>query len=135
MRTATVEKCTKTHAKLGLRPFPIRSEEDYDRAVELIEPLVVKSKRTREETDFLEIVTTLIEKYEEIYHPIGTSHLRGTDVLRHLLEENGLTGADLGRILGTRTQGYPILRGERDLTKQHMVRLGEYFGVPPGVFF
>lgn len=118
----------------GPTPFPLRSESDYERAVREIEPLVVKSKLTRQEKDYLEVMTILIEHYEENHHRIETPRKTGVDLLKHLLEEHGLSGADLGRILGNRTEGYPILRGDRELTKTHMRKLGEHFGVPAGLF-
>lgn len=116
-------------------PFPIHKAGDYERALKLVEPLVSKGRLPRMERDFLDIMVTLIEKYEEEHFAIDLRGLRGVDVLRHLLEANGLSGADLGRILGSRTQGYPILRGGRELSKAQMITLGEYFNVPPGVFF
>ncbi|MCA9427649.1 MAG: transcriptional regulator, partial [Candidatus Omnitrophica bacterium] len=86
------------------------------------------------ESDFLEVMTILIEHYEDEHHRIESGKKTGVELLRHLMEENGLNGADLGRILGNRTEGYPILRGERELTKSQMRRLGEHFNVPPGLF-
>lgn len=119
----------------ALRPFPLRKASDYERALTMLEPLVSRARLNREERDFLEIMAALVEKYEDEHLPVGESGVSGVAVLRHLLEANRLTGADLGRILGTRTQGYPILRGERELTKTHMLKLAAYFNVPPGVFF
>lgn len=119
----------------GLNPFPLHKQSEYERALKLVEPLVSKTRLTRQERDFLEILATIIEKYEEVHFAIDLKGLGGVEVLRHLMEANGLSGADLGRILGSRTQGYPILRGERELSKAQMIRLGEYFSVPPGVFF
>jgi HTH-type transcriptional regulator/antitoxin HigA len=118
-----------------LQPFPLRTERDYDQAIRQVEPLAAKSVRTKEEEDFLDIMTVLIGNYEETHYSIETSRLTGRELLLHLLKENGLTGGDLGRILGTRTQGYPILRGERDLSRRNMERLGQHFGLPPSVFF
>lgn len=41
----------------------------------------------------------------------------------------------LGRVLGDRALGSKVLRGERELSKAAMVRLGEFFHVRPALFF
>jgi len=124
----------KLSEKSPLLAYPLRSEGDYERALKDIEPLAIKRERNSNESDFLEVMTILIEHYEDEHHRIETGHKTGAELLKHLMEENGLSGADLGRILGNRTEGYPILRGERELTKSQMRRLGEHFNVPPGLF-
>ena len=126
---------TRGRVKPGFKVFPIRTGSDYDKALKTIDSLAIKSRRSKFEQDVLEILTILIAKYEEDHCRIETSGISGVEALKHLLEENGLSGADLGRILGTRTQGYPILRGERPLSTDHMMKLGSYFAVSPGLFF
>jgi len=127
-------KSTKKLREPLLLPYPLRSEEDNQRALKDIEPLVIKQDLEPNESDFLEAMTILIEHYEDEHYRIEIGRKTGVERLRHLMEENGLTGADLGRILGNRTEGYPILRGERELTRSQMRRLGEHFKVPPGLF-
>jgi HTH-type transcriptional regulator/antitoxin HigA len=57
------------------------------------------------------------------------------DVLKHLLEENRLTAADLSRILGgSRNLGAMILRGERNLTLPHVRKLAARFKVGAELF-
>lgn len=61
--------------------------------------------------------------------------VRGVDVLRSLLKDHGLSGADLSRMLGaSRSLGPMILRGERSLTAEHARVLRAHFYVDPGVF-
>jgi antitoxin component HigA of HigAB toxin-antitoxin module len=55
--------------------------------------------------------------------------------LKHLIEEHGMTAAELSRVLGVSRQlGPMILRGERSITAEHARALGAKFGVPAGVF-
>jgi antitoxin component HigA of HigAB toxin-antitoxin module len=57
------------------------------------------------------------------------------DALKHLLEERGMSAADLSRILDTsRNLGAMILRGERKLTLNHVRTLARHFGVSADVF-
>ena len=60
---------------------------------------------------------------------------KGLTLLRHLLNEHGMNGADLSRILGTsRTVGPMILRQQRSITASHARLLGNHFGLPAGAF-
>ena len=48
-----------------------------------------------------------------------------------LVEERGMTGKDLSRVLGaSRNLGAMILRGERRLTADHIRTLAAHFNVP-----
>ena len=136
MSVTAIRRAKRPPSKVdpAFHPFPIRNEPDYRRAFERIEPLAVKTRLSRSERDFLDVMTILIDRYEEEHHRVETAGISGIEVLKNLLRENGMTGSDLGRILGTRTQGYPILRGERSLSKNQMLKLGNYFGVTPGLF-
>lgn len=57
------------------------------------------------------------------------------DTLRFLIEQCGMTAADLSRLLGTDPSlGAKILRGERRLTLDHVRILARHFQVEPGLF-
>ena len=78
-------------------------------------------------------VCSLIEDYdaEHVHWP----KIAGLDVLKHLMDEHGLTGADLSRILGgSRNLGAMILRGDRNLTLAHVRKLAGHFKVSPELF-
>jgi antitoxin component HigA of HigAB toxin-antitoxin module len=56
-------------------------------------------------------------------------------MLKHLLEQHGLSGVDLSRLLGVSSKlGPMILRGERSITVEHARALGAHFGLPAGAF-
>ena len=55
--------------------------------------------------------------------------------MKHLVLENGMTAADLSRLLGTdRSLGVRILNGERNLTIEHIKKLAARFQVPAELF-
>ena len=62
------------------------------------------------------------------------SQLTPLDALKALLAEHGMSASDLGRLLGNRTLGTPILSGRRALSKAHIKKLAEHFKVEPGLF-
>jgi antitoxin component HigA of HigAB toxin-antitoxin module len=77
-------------------------------------------------------LTELVSAYEQRRHPIDLrrgDHADGIDILKLLLEERGMIASGLGQLLGKRQLGSAILRRERQLSKAHVVKLAEYFGV------
>jgi antitoxin component HigA of HigAB toxin-antitoxin module len=84
-----------------------------------------------EQEDYLEAVALFLEEYEGTQAP----RVNGRQLLRHLCEENGLSGAALSRILGaSRLLGSMLLRGDRNITAQHARVLGKHFKLDPGAF-
>jgi HTH-type transcriptional regulator/antitoxin HigA len=76
----------------------------------------------------------LVGAYEDVHHAIDTSDISGLDSLKYLLEQNSMTASDLGNLLGNRSLGSKILRGERELSKAHLRILADRFKVDAGLF-
>ena len=112
---------------------PIHKEVDYQYALEVATELSSRTGLTSEQADYLEVLTTLIADYEERH--IEMSKHSPQEILEFLAEENGMSGSDLGRILGSRTLGPALLRGKRSLSKAHIKKLADHFSVRPVLFF
>ncbi|MBV8378840.1 MAG: helix-turn-helix domain-containing protein [Verrucomicrobia bacterium] len=55
--------------------------------------------------------------------------------MHHLVEENGITTRELGKILGVdHSVAARILKGERNITVEHAKSLGARFKMDPQVF-
>jgi HTH-type transcriptional regulator/antitoxin HigA len=117
-----------------LPPHVIRDEADYDNVIEFMDKLLARPKLTKGHTEFFETWSVLIGAYEDEHHAIETSHISGVDALKHLLEQNEMTASDLGVLLGNRSLGSKILRGERELSKTHLRILANRFKVDAGLF-
>jgi HTH-type transcriptional regulator/antitoxin HigA len=117
-----------------LPPHVIRDENDYDNVIEFMDKLLARQKLTRGQTEFFETWSVLIGAYEDEHHAIDTSDISGLDSLKHLLEQNKMTASDLGLLLGNRSLGSKILRGERELSKTHLRILADRFKVDAGLF-
>jgi HTH-type transcriptional regulator / antitoxin HigA len=113
---------------------PLRSEREHAQALRLLDRLAVLDRRSRGQEDYLDMLTLVVEQYEQQHHRVETADLKPLDVLRHLLEESGMTASDLGRLLGSRGLGSLVLTGKRQLSKAHIVKLAEHFRVEPGLF-
>ena len=113
---------------------PIRSERQLDRAGRLAFRLASQERLGRDEQDYLDVLTQLIEVYEDEHHAIEHA-ASPRELLRFLIEENGLTlsrlAAETGIHVSTLSE---ILHGKRELNVQHIARLAARFRVDPGLF-
>ena len=112
---------------------PIHTKGDYSRAMHFINLLAGRTDLTKDQEAYLESLSILIEAYEREHYEIQTGG-DPLETLTFLLEENGLSGSDLGRILGQRQIGSKILRGERKLSKTHIKKIADYFSVDASLF-
>ncbi len=112
---------------------PIHKKSDYQKALNVATELASRDDLTSEQADYLEILTKIIADYEEKH--LEMSKYSPQEILEFLVEENQMSGSDLGRILGSRTLGPALLRGQRTLSKTHIKKLAEYFSVSPALFF
>jgi HTH-type transcriptional regulator / antitoxin HigA len=118
------------------RAFPLRpihDRVDWQNATEVIHALA-GHRLNQDQEDYLEALSELVGAYEDKLHAKDLSGLSPLDVLRYLVEQNGLTASSLGDLLGNRSLGSKLLRGERELSKSHIRILAERFGVSAGVF-
>ena len=113
-------------------PRPIRDRVDLENVTEIADAMA-GHKLSKDQSDYFEMLCQLIENYETEHVP--KAKVSGTEALRYILEEHGMSGADLSRLLGAhRTLGPMILRGERKLTVDHVRTLSEHFKVSAELF-
>jgi HTH-type transcriptional regulator / antitoxin HigA len=118
-------------ATLPLRP--IRNERELDRAIKMLDALLDRPKPTRAEQDYLEVLTGLVEKYEAAADPIEP--LSDADMLRFLMEARGLTQMELAAATGiVNTTLSAVLHGKRRLSRDHVARVTEFFGLSSAAF-
>lgn len=108
---------------------PIRTEKDYEAAVAEIERLWGAEPGT-DDGDKLDILATLVEKYENEHWPIDTARVDPIDMLNYLIEEGGHTQAELAELLGSRSRASEILNRRRALTVEMIFRISEAWKVP-----
>jgi len=82
---------------------------------------------------YLSVLAPCLKQFEQAHWPRGRTS--GREVLAFLLEQNGLTQADLGEEIGAQPYVSDILRGKKNLTREHIQKLAKRFGVSPAVFF
>jgi HTH-type transcriptional regulator/antitoxin HigA len=80
---------------------PIRTEDDYKQAMQTLATLWGASQGTPA-SDQLDILATLIEKYEEEHFPMDLPD--PVDAILFRMEQQGLSRKDLTPMLGTRNR-------------------------------
>ena len=115
-------------------PRAVRDEVDYENLQVIIDRLTSIPRLTRGQAEYLDTLTVLFEAYEREHYPIKTSDLSGIDALKHILEQNEMAAADLGRLLGDRSLGTRILSRERELSKAHIRKLCRRSNVSADLF-
>lgn len=108
---------------------PIRSETEYDEALEQIEQYFENEpKPGTPEADPFDLLALIVEDYERKRWPIDPP---GTiDAIRYRMETGGYTQADLGRLLGSRQRASDILTSKRALTMRMAWKLHREWNIP-----
>jgi HTH-type transcriptional regulator / antitoxin HigA len=114
-------------------PTVIKTEGENERILCEIERLMDKGPRlTREELALLELMSQLVEDFEEEAYPVEASS--PAEVLQHLMDANGLKQADLVPVFGSRARVSEAVNGVRGISKEQAKRLAAFFGVSAEVF-
>jgi HTH-type transcriptional regulator/antitoxin HigA len=111
----------------------VRNEREYSAAVKRMNELLdeIGANEKHPLYSLLDTLGTLIHSYEEEHIHISSS--TGAEVLRFLMEEQGLTQSDLPEV-GSQGVVSEILNGKRDLNVRQIRALAKRFKVSPAVF-
>ncbi len=111
----------------------IETETENEAAISLTEESEHKSDRTPEEDALLELLVTLIEKFEQEQYPLLEADPHS--MLLHLMEAQNTKEEDLVEIIGSdKDVVFEIVNGNRDIDIGQAKALGEFFHVSPQLF-
>jgi HTH-type transcriptional regulator / antitoxin HigA len=115
-------------------PHVLHTQAENERCTAVLDGILRKQNRTAEENRLAELLTLLIEEFEEKHYllprPSGP-----VDILRHLMDSNSLRQVDLLDVFGTASVVSEVLKGKRELSKAHIVKLSKRFHLSPALFF
>lgn len=109
---------------------PLKTETDYQQALAEIEKIFDASPNTPE-GDLLEILTTLVEVYEEKNYPIEPPD--PISAIIYHLESRGLSSQDLTNLLGSQETVNNILERKQALTLEIIRKLNHHLGISADV--
>ncbi|MGB7847626.1 MAG: helix-turn-helix domain-containing protein [Candidatus Acidiferrum sp.] len=114
-------------------PRPITSAAQNEHYTEVLYNLERRGRLSPAEEKYAELLTVLIEAYEEEHYPVRAA--TPVEVLTELMAANNLKQKDLASLLGSESVVSEVLNGKRELNKQHIAKLSQRFRVSPAVFF
>jgi HTH-type transcriptional regulator/antitoxin HigA len=132
--STTLEIRDSAYAELLARslPRPIRTEEEHGRLTRELLELDEREDLSPEEEVLAEMLTLLIEDYEEKHHPLP--RVSPNESLKALMDERGLRHKDIWPVLGNKGAATEILNGRRSISKAQAKRLADFFQVPIDLF-
>lgn len=109
---------------------PIKTEADYEQALERLE-LIFDSKKGSANGDELEILSILIENYENEHFPIGFPD--PVEAIKFRMEQMGYNQNDLAKVVGLKSRASEILNKKRKLSLEMIRQLHQSFNIPTEV--
>ena len=106
---------------------PIKNEEDYSQTLSYIESLM-DAKPNTPQMDELEVLTTLVEAYEEQHYKIEVPD--PIEAIKFRMEQEGLKQKDLVTIVGSKSRVSEILNRKRKLTVEMIRNLHKQLHIP-----
>lgn len=109
---------------------PIRNEADYERALERLET-IFDAKKGTDEGDELEILSILIDNYENQNFPIEMPD--PISAINFRMEQLGLKQKDLVKTIGFKSRVSEIMNKKRKLTLDMIRKLNTDLKIPTEV--
>lgn len=113
------------------QPKVIETEEENEAAIALAEELEHR-ERTPEEDALLELLVTLIEKFEDEHYQL--QGLTPQSILLDLMEARDVKLEDLVNVIGLRGVVSEVVNGKRGISKAQAKALADFFHVSPELF-
>lgn len=120
---------------LKYKPRPIRNDREHRRALKKVEELISEHGPTppRAECELIAVLSMLIESYEVEASPRRKP--TPAETLEHLIESKQVTRAEVAQKTGIpRSTITNVLSGRRQISKENVTRLANYFHIDPSVF-
>jgi HTH-type transcriptional regulator/antitoxin HigA len=109
---------------------PIRNNKDYQNALKRLEE-IFDAKKGTEQGDELEILSILIEKYENEKFPIDLPD--PIEAIKFRMEQMGMKPKDLAKVVGYKSRVSEILNKKRKLSLNMIRKINETLLIPTEV--
>ena len=109
---------------------PIKTKKDYNQALERLE-LIFDARKGSKEGDELEVLSILVEKYEDENFPIGFPG--PIEAIKFRMEQLGYNQADLAKVVGLKSRASEILNKKRKLSLEMVRQLHDKLKIPTDV--
>lgn len=117
-------------------PSVISNDDDLERLTAEVDRLMTKGIKdgnlSPEEERLLELLSYLIENYEDEHYPIP--EVTPNEALKVLMEDRELKQRDLLHIFGSSGIASEVINGKRSISKTQAKKLSEFFKVSVELF-
>jgi HTH-type transcriptional regulator/antitoxin HigA len=113
-------------------PRVIHNDAELEVYTDALFQLTALENPSASEIEAIELLTLLVERYEQAHHPIPAAD--PVSVVRFLIEQQHLTQRDLIPQFGSESAVSMFLAGQRKLTLEQVRRLSARFKLPADVF-
>lgn len=114
------------------QPRVVKTEEENERFLAIVEELLARPELTPEEDALLELLVRLIEAFEQEHYEIGASTPRS--MILHLLDARDLALSALVPVLGSEKIIESIIQGESNPSPEQAAALSNFFHVDATLF-
>jgi HTH-type transcriptional regulator/antitoxin HigA len=113
------------------KPHVLRNAREYRTAVAEIDRLLdADPKRGSEAHDRLEFLSVLVQAYEDAHDPIDDARSSPQSVVSFMLEQRGMTRAELAPLMGGKARVSEFFSGKRRLSIEQIRSLRDTLGIP-----
>lgn len=117
---------------LNMKTKILKTEKEYNEACERAYQLMHASEQPVEpnspEGEELELLSLLIEKYEQKNYPINPPNY--IEAIRFRMKQMNLKQKEIAPLFGGETRVSEVLNGKRPLTLKMIILLNKYLGIP-----
>jgi HTH-type transcriptional regulator / antitoxin HigA len=106
----------------------LKTEEEYEQALERLNQIFHAAAADTPEGDEAEILSILIEKYEEEHYPIEAPD--PIEAIKFRMEQMDMNKQDLAEIIGYKSRVSEIFSRKRKLTLKMIRNLHEKLNIP-----
>jgi HTH-type transcriptional regulator/antitoxin HigA len=113
-------------------PRVIHNDDELEAYTDALFQLTALDNPSRAEMEAIELLTLLVERYEQEHYPIPVAD--PVSVVRLLTEKQNLTQRDLIPQFGSESAVSMFMTGQRNLTLEQVRKLSTRFKLPADVF-
>lgn len=112
------------------KPHVLRNEDEYDAAIAEIDNLLDADPPSgSEDYERLEFLSVLVRAYEDTYFPFEEQPTP-QEVVTFMLDQKGLSRADLAVWMGGKSRASEFFNGIRRLSMRQIEALRKHLGIP-----
>jgi HTH-type transcriptional regulator/antitoxin HigA len=110
---------------------PLRTEEDYDKAIFVVDSLLeLNPADGTTADDLLDLLSVLVEAYEDEHETWVHEKPSPQAVVRFMAEQKEMNQGELAELLGGRSRLSDFMKEKRELSKAQIKTLRDKLGIP-----